>query len=101
MAHKIIWSLQARDDLREIVLFIAAHNPAAAEHLGCGLWRKRTHWRPFPSLAGLFPKKMMKPFANSFFDRIELFIRLYQPNKSSRLPVFGTVRAVNQKFLLE
>ena len=33
MAYKIIWSLQARDDLREIVSFIAADHPDAAERI--------------------------------------------------------------------
>jgi hypothetical protein len=42
MAFKIIWSRQARDDLREIVTFIAATNPSV----------RATHWATSP-LRGL------------------------------------------------
>ena len=55
MAHKIIWSLQARDDLREIVLFIAAHNPAAAETFGLRLMTKADSLANFPLLGRVVP----------------------------------------------
>jgi plasmid stabilization system protein ParE len=34
MAFKLIWSRQARDDLRDIVAYIAENNRSAAEAFG-------------------------------------------------------------------
>jgi toxin ParE1/3/4 len=48
MAHKIIWSLHARDDLREIVTFIAADNPTVAESFGLRLMSKVDVLANFP-----------------------------------------------------
>lgn len=56
MAHKIIWSLQARDDLREIVMFIAADNPTAAETLGFRLISKVDLLANFPELGRVVPE---------------------------------------------
>ena len=56
MAHKIIWSLQARDDLREIVLFIAADNPGAAESFGLRLMAKTDSLQNFPQLGRVVPE---------------------------------------------
>jgi toxin ParE1/3/4 len=57
MAHKIIWSIQARDDLREIVLFIASHNPAAAETFGLRLMTQTDSLINFPLLGRVVPEK--------------------------------------------
>jgi len=48
MAGKIIWSLQARDDLRDIVSFIAADNPVAAQSFGFRLMSKVDVLAQFP-----------------------------------------------------
>jgi toxin ParE1/3/4 len=57
MAYKIIWSLQARDDLREVVLFIAAHNPTAAESFGMRLMAKTDSLGSFPQLGRVVPEE--------------------------------------------
>jgi plasmid stabilization system protein ParE len=57
MAYKIIWSLQARDDLREIVFFIAAHNPTAAESFGMRLMTKADSLAGFPQLGRVVPEE--------------------------------------------
>jgi len=57
MAHKIIWSLQARDDLREIVLFIAANNPSAAQTFGLRLMTKTDSLANFPLLGRVVPEE--------------------------------------------
>ena len=57
MAHKIIWSLQARDDLRDIVAFIAADNPAAAENFGFRLMSKVDALANFPQLGRVVPEE--------------------------------------------
>jgi len=56
MAYKIIWSLQARDDLREIVSFIAADNPAVAESFGMQLMTRTDALASFPQLRRVVPE---------------------------------------------
>jgi plasmid stabilization system protein ParE len=57
MAHKIIWSLQARDDLREIVTFIAADNPPVAESFGFRLMAKVDMLANFPLIGRVVPEE--------------------------------------------
>lgn len=57
MAHQIIWSLQARDDLREIVTFIAADNPSVAESFGFRLMSKVDVLANFPLIGRVVPEE--------------------------------------------
>jgi len=50
MAFKIIWSRQARDDLRDIVTFIAEDNPTIAESFGFRLMAKVDLLAQFPEI---------------------------------------------------
>lgn len=57
MAYQIVWSLQARDDLRDIVLFIAADNPSAAQAFGLRLINKADSLANFPELGRIVPEQ--------------------------------------------
>jgi addiction module RelE/StbE family toxin len=57
MAFKIIWSLQALEDLRDIVTFIAADNPPAAESFGFLLMSKTDQLINFPQLGRVVPEE--------------------------------------------
>ena len=57
MAGKIIWSLQAREDLRDLVSFIAADNPAAAQSFGFRLMSKVDVLANFPQLGRVVPEE--------------------------------------------
>ena len=57
MAHQIIWSLQARDDLSEIVTFIAADNPTVAEEFGFRLMSKVDVLANFPLIGRVVPEE--------------------------------------------
>ncbi len=57
MAHKIIWSLQARDDLRDIVSFIATDNPTAAATFGFRLMTQVDLLANFPQLGRVVPEE--------------------------------------------
>ena len=57
MAFKIIWSRQARDDLRDIVIFIAANNPRAAESFGVRLMAKADLLEQFPQIGRVVPEE--------------------------------------------
>ena len=56
MAHKILWSLQAREDLREIVTFIRQDNPDAAARFGYALIRQVDVLENFPLLGRRVPE---------------------------------------------
>jgi toxin ParE1/3/4 len=57
MAFKIIWSQQAREDLRDIVTFIALDNPTAAESFGYLLMTKVDALAQFPRLGRAVPEE--------------------------------------------
>jgi len=57
MAFKIIWSRQARDDLRDIVSFIAANNRPVAESFGCRLMAKVDLLAQFPRIGRVVPEE--------------------------------------------
>jgi toxin ParE1/3/4 len=57
MAHQIIWSLQARDELREIVTCIAADNPTVAESFGLRLMSKVDVLAKFPLIGRVVPEE--------------------------------------------
>ena len=57
MAFKIIWSEQAREDLREIVTFIALDNPTTAESFGYLLMTKVDALAQFPRLGRAVPEE--------------------------------------------
>ena len=57
MAYEIIWSLQARDDLLEIVSFIAADNLAAAQSFGLRLMTRTDSLANFPQLGRVVPEQ--------------------------------------------
>jgi toxin ParE1/3/4 len=57
MAFKIIWSRQARDDLRDIVTFIAAKNHPVAESFGFRLIAKVDLLEQFPQIGRIVPEE--------------------------------------------
>ena len=57
MAFKIIWAREAREDLREIVMFIAQDNPAVAESFGYLLMSKVDVLAQFPQLGRVVPEE--------------------------------------------
>ena len=56
MAFKLAWTLQARDDLGDIVRFIATDNPTAAEILGYSLISRVDSLERFPLLGRMVPE---------------------------------------------
>ena len=56
MAHKIIWSVSAREDLRELVWFLRQDNPQAAERFGHALMKRVDVLENFPLLGRRVPE---------------------------------------------
>jgi plasmid stabilization system protein ParE len=57
MAFKIIWSQRARDDLRDVVAFIAEDNRGVAESFGFRLISKVDLLGQFPHLGRVVPEE--------------------------------------------
>ena len=56
MAYKVIWSPAARDDLHDIVVFIARDNPQRAMSFGYQLISKTDTLEDFPKLGRMVPE---------------------------------------------
>jgi plasmid stabilization system protein ParE len=56
MAYKLIWSPAARDDLHDIVLFIARDNPNRAMSFGYELISETDRLQEFPELGRIVPE---------------------------------------------
>jgi len=56
MACKLIWSPAARDDLRDIVRFIARDNPQRAESFGYELMRRTDILHDHPEAGRIVPE---------------------------------------------
>ncbi|EEF60491.1 conserved hypothetical protein [Pedosphaera parvula Ellin514] len=80
MAFKVVWTEQAREDLRDIVQFIAADNFAIAETFGFLIVSKVDQLINFPFLAEWFPRLEKNPYARLLFVHTGLFTKL--PSRS-------------------
>jgi plasmid stabilization system protein ParE len=56
MAYALIWSPAARDDLHDIVVFIARDNPNRAMSFGYELVSETDRLREFPELGRIVPE---------------------------------------------
>jgi toxin ParE1/3/4 len=56
MAYKLIWSPAARDDLHDIVVFIARDNPNGAMSFGYELISETDRLQEFPELGRIVPE---------------------------------------------
>lgn len=56
MAYKLIWSPAARDDLHDIVVFIARDNPERAMSFGYELISQTDRLQNFPELGRIVPE---------------------------------------------
>ena len=71
MAYKLIWSPSSRDDLRDIVHFIARDSRERAEAFGLRLIHETERLEPFPELGRVVPE-----FGNPMIR--ELVVRSYR-----------------------
>ena len=67
MAYKLIWSPAARDDLHDIVVFIARDNPNRAMSFGYELISETDRLQEFPELGRIVPE-----YKNDFIREIVL-----------------------------
>ena len=72
MACKLIWSPAARDDLRDIVRFIARDNPRRAESFAYELITRTDILQGIPKQVASFPNTEIHESARSSFAHIAL-----------------------------
>ena len=60
MAYKIIWSLQALEDLRSVTEFIAANDTDAAERFGLSLLHRVENLAEHPMMGSVVPERKDK-----------------------------------------
>ena len=104
MAYKLIWSPAARDDLHDIVLFIARDNPNRAMSFGYELISETDRLQEFPELGRIVPEYRNDVIREIIFrPYIELSTELIAIKSSVRSRAFGTRHEVylsyNNRFL--
>ena len=57
MDYKVVWTLRSRDDLRNIAVFIARDNSAAALRLGDLIFQRVDSLQNFPELGRIVPER--------------------------------------------
>ena len=80
MAFKIIWSRQARDDLRDIVTFIAARNRPLAESFGFRLMAKVDLLEQFPKIGRVVPEEQDESIREIIFPPYRIIYRVLAEN---------------------
>jgi plasmid stabilization system protein ParE len=80
MAFKIIWSRQARDDLRDIVTFIAEDNQPVAESFGFRLMAKVDLLAQFPEIGRMVPEEQDANIREIIFPPYRIVYRVLAEN---------------------
>jgi plasmid stabilization system protein ParE len=93
MAYKLIWSPAARDDLHDIVIFIARDNPSRAMSFGYELISQTDWLREFAELGRVVPESGTAIFAKSFFVLIESSTELIRTISGVTSHGFGILHA--------
>ena len=76
MAYKLIWSPAARDDLHDIVVFIARDNPNRAMSFGYELISETDRLQEFPLLGRIVPEYRNDNLREIIFRRYRIVYRV-------------------------
>lgn len=81
MAYKLIWSPAARDDLHDIVVFIARDNPNRAMSFGYELISETDRLQGFPELDRIVPEYKNDHIREIIFRPYRIVYRVNHENK--------------------
>ena len=81
MAYKLIWSPAARDDLHDIVVFIARDNPNRAMSFGYELISETDRLQEFPELGRIVPEHRNNHIREIIFWPYRIVYRVHHENK--------------------
>jgi toxin ParE1/3/4 len=82
MAYKLIWSPAARDDLHDIVIFIARDNANRAMSFGYELISEIDRLQEFPELGRIVPEYRNDCFREIIFRAISNRLPSESPSKA-------------------
>jgi plasmid stabilization system protein ParE len=85
MAYKLIWSPAARDDLHDIVVFIARDNPNRAMSFGYELIAESDRLQEFPDLGRIVPEYRNADIREVVFWPYRFVYRVNREAKFARL----------------
>lgn len=81
MAYKLIWSPAARDDLHDIVVFIARNNPNRAMSFGYELISETDRLADFPEFGRIVPEYRSENIREILFRPYRLVYRVDHERK--------------------
>jgi plasmid stabilization system protein ParE len=81
MAFKIVWSRKARDDLRDIVTFIAANNHPVAESFGFRLMAKVALLAQFPQMGRVVAEEQDETIREIILRPYRIIYRVLAENR--------------------
>ena len=81
MAYKLIWSPAARDDLHDIVVFIARDNPNRAMSFGYNLISETDRLQEFPELGRIVPEYRNHSVREIIFRPYRIVYRIIHDEK--------------------
>ena len=81
MAYKLIWSPAARDDLHDIVVFIARDNPERAMSFGYELISETDRLPDFPDLGRMVPEYQDQSLRELIFRPYRIVYRVNHDRK--------------------
>jgi toxin ParE1/3/4 len=97
MAYKLIWSPAARDDLHDIVVFIARDNPNRAMAFGYELISETDHLQEFPELGRIVPEYRSDNIREIVFRPYRIVYRVDHERKLCQIArVWHSARGIPQ-----
>jgi plasmid stabilization system protein ParE len=89
MAYKLVWSPAARDDLHDIVVFIARDKPNRAMSFGYELISETDRLQEFPELGRIVPEYRSENIREILFRPYRIVTELITTESFVRLRAFG------------
>jgi toxin ParE1/3/4 len=97
MAYKLIWSPAARDDLHDIVVFIARDNPNRAMSFGYELISETDRLEEFPELGRIVPEYKNDIIREVIFRPYRIVYRVNHKHKFCEIArVWHSARGIPQ-----
>ncbi len=97
MAYKLIWSPVARDDIHDIVVFIARDNPNRAMSFGYELISETERLQAFPELGRIVPEYRNDDIREIVFRPYRLVYRVNHENELCEIArVWHSARGIPQ-----
>jgi plasmid stabilization system protein ParE len=81
MAYKLIWSPAARDDLHDIIVFIARDNPDRAMSFGYELISQTDRLQDFPEIGRVVPEYQNENLREMIFRPYRIVYRINHQQK--------------------